>query len=80
VEATLTSSSRSVERGSIAGKFVAKKTIPLSLELENDPFCGCGKGKDIRKAEGAGLWGGQEHELLLSWVSERGLEEAQVGV
>jgi len=31
-------------------------------------------------AEFAGSWGQQENELLLNWVSERGLEEAQVGV
>jgi len=31
-------------------EFVAKKTIPLSLELDNDPFCSCGKGKDISAA------------------------------
>ncbi len=28
-------------------EFLAKKTIPLSLEHENDPLCSCGKGKDI---------------------------------
>ena len=31
-------------------EFLAKKTIPLSLEFENDPFCSCGKGKDISEA------------------------------
>jgi len=27
-----------------------KKMIPLSLEHENDPLCGCGKGKDVSAA------------------------------
>jgi len=31
-------------------EFLAKKSIPLSLEHENDPFCSCGKGKDISAA------------------------------
>ena len=28
-------------------EFLAKKTIPLSLEHENDSLCSCGKGKDL---------------------------------
>ena len=28
-------------------EFLAKKSIPLSLEHENDPLCSCGKGKDV---------------------------------
>jgi len=31
-------------------EFLAKKTIPLSLEHENDPLCSCGKGKDVSAA------------------------------
>jgi hypothetical protein len=31
-------------------EFLAKRTIPLSLEHENDPLCGCGKGKDLSAA------------------------------
>ena len=31
-------------------EFLAKKSIPLSLEHENDPLCSCGKGKDISPA------------------------------
>jgi len=31
-------------------EFLAKETIPLSLEHENDPLCSCGKGKDISAA------------------------------
>ena len=31
-------------------EFLAKKSIPLSLEHENDPLCSCGKGKDISAA------------------------------
>jgi hypothetical protein len=31
-------------------EFLAEKTIPLSLEHENDPLCSCGKGKDIGAA------------------------------
>lgn len=31
-------------------EFLAKKTIPLSLEHENDPLCSCGKGKGISAA------------------------------
>ena len=31
-------------------EFLSKKTIPLSLEHENDPLCSCGKGKDISAA------------------------------
>jgi len=31
-------------------EFLAKKTIPLSLEHEDDPLCSCGKGKDISVA------------------------------
>ena len=28
-------------------EFLAKKSIPLSLEHGNDPLCSCGKGKDV---------------------------------
>ena len=28
-------------------EFLVKKSIPLSLEHENDPLCSCGKGKDV---------------------------------
>ena len=31
-------------------EFLAQKSIPLSLEHENDPLCSCGKGKDISAA------------------------------
>ena len=31
-------------------EFLAKRSIPLSLEPENDPLCSCGKGKDISAA------------------------------
>ena len=31
-------------------EFLAKKSIPLSLEHENDPLCSCGKGKDVSAA------------------------------
>lgn len=31
-------------------EFLAKKSIPLSLEHENDPLCSCGKGKDVGEA------------------------------
>ena len=31
-------------------EFLAKQSIPLSLEHENDPLCSCGKGKDISAA------------------------------
>jgi len=31
-------------------EFLAKNTIPLSLEHENDPLCSCGKGKDVSEA------------------------------
>lgn len=31
-------------------EFLAKKTIPLTLEHENDPLCSCGKGKDVSAA------------------------------
>ena len=31
-------------------EFLAKGSIPLSLEHENDPLCSCGKGKDISAA------------------------------
>ena len=31
-------------------EFLAKKSIPLSLEHGNDPLCSCGKGKDVSAA------------------------------
>lgn len=31
-------------------EFLAKKSIPLSLEHKTDPLCSCGKGKDISAA------------------------------
>jgi hypothetical protein len=31
-------------------EFLATKTIPLTLEHENDPLCSCGKGKDVSVA------------------------------
>ena len=31
-------------------EFLAKKSMPLSLEHENDPLCSCGKGKDVSTA------------------------------
>jgi len=31
-------------------EFLARKSIPLSLEHENDPLCSCGKGKDLSAA------------------------------
>ena len=31
-------------------EFLAKRTIPLSLEHEKDPLCSCGKGKDVSAA------------------------------
>ena len=31
-------------------EFLAKKSIPLSLEPGNDPLCSCGKGKDVSAA------------------------------
>ena len=31
-------------------EFLAKKSIPLSLEHENDPLCSCGRGKDVSAA------------------------------
>jgi len=31
-------------------EFLTKKSIPLSLEHENDPLCSCGKGKDVSAA------------------------------
>ena len=31
-------------------EFLAKRTIPLSLEHETDPLCSCGKGKDVSAA------------------------------
>ena len=31
-------------------EYLAKKTIPLTLEHENDPLCSCGQGKDISVA------------------------------
>ena len=31
-------------------EFLAEKSIPLSLEHENDPLCSCGKGKDVSEA------------------------------
>ena len=31
-------------------EFLAKRSIPLSLEHENDPLCSCGKGKDVSAA------------------------------
>ena len=31
-------------------EFLTKKTIPLSLEHENDPLCSCGRGKDVSAA------------------------------
>lgn len=31
-------------------EFLAKKKVPLSLEHENDPLCGCGEGKDVSAA------------------------------
>jgi hypothetical protein len=31
-------------------EYLAKKTIPLSLEHASDPLCSCGKGKDVDEA------------------------------
>ena len=31
-------------------EFLAKRSVPLSLEHENDPLCSCGKGKDVSAA------------------------------
>jgi len=31
-------------------EYLAKKSIPLSLEHESNPLCSCGKGKDISEA------------------------------
>lgn len=31
-------------------EYLAKKMIPLTLEHENDPLCGCGRGKDLSAA------------------------------
>ena len=31
-------------------EYLAKKMIPLTLEHENDPLCGCGQGKDVSVA------------------------------
>ena len=31
-------------------EYLAKKSIPLSLEHKNDPLCSCGKGKDVSAA------------------------------